>query len=233
MALIKFGGGIAQMSGSIAGNTFSRNRYGAYARNRTKPVDPASVRQLNARAIVQSVVEAWTTALTAAQRTAWATYANALNFSNRLGESMKLTGFNCFVQSNAAHLNAGLSLVEDGPTELILPGADEAVVATYDESSNNLSLAFDNTKEWAGEVGGYMLVYMGEPQAATRNFFKGNYRYAGKISGAGTPPTSPATLASLPFTLTAGQKIWTKCRIVRADGRVSSEFSAAPVEVVA
>ncbi|GAI58374.1 unnamed protein product, partial [marine sediment metagenome] len=39
MALVKYGGGITQMSGSIAGNTFARNRYGNYVRSRTKPIN--------------------------------------------------------------------------------------------------------------------------------------------------------------------------------------------------
>ncbi|GAH50296.1 unnamed protein product, partial [marine sediment metagenome] len=45
MALVKLGGGIVQISGSIAGNTFARNRFGNYMRSRTKPVNPNSTRQ--------------------------------------------------------------------------------------------------------------------------------------------------------------------------------------------
>ncbi|GAH13494.1 unnamed protein product, partial [marine sediment metagenome] len=50
MSLVKYGGGIVQMSGSIAGNTFARNRYGNYVRARTKPINPNSDRQVVVRA---------------------------------------------------------------------------------------------------------------------------------------------------------------------------------------
>ncbi|GAI01350.1 unnamed protein product, partial [marine sediment metagenome] len=45
MALIKYGGGIVQISGSIAGTVFARNKMGNYARPRTKPVNPRTARQ--------------------------------------------------------------------------------------------------------------------------------------------------------------------------------------------
>ncbi|GAH28464.1 unnamed protein product, partial [marine sediment metagenome] len=38
MALVKYGAGIIQMSGSIAGDVHARNRFGNYIRPRTKPV---------------------------------------------------------------------------------------------------------------------------------------------------------------------------------------------------
>lgn len=233
MALVKFGGGIAQISGSIAGTTFARNRYGAIARNRSLPVDPASPRQINARSIVISVVATWTATLTAAQRTAWATYAQALNLTNRIGESMKITGFNAYVMCNAARTNAGIAMLEDAPTVLEMPGADPTFVPTYDESSANLSVVFDNTLTWATAVGGHLLVYMGEPQNKTRNFFKGNYRYVGKIDGAVVAPTSPQTFANLPFVPVEGQRIWTKYRIVNPDGSMSGLIAVEPTDVVA
>ena len=59
MALIKYGGGIVDMSGSIAGNTHARNRFGNYMRARTKPVNPNSDRQVAIRAIVSYLAEFW------------------------------------------------------------------------------------------------------------------------------------------------------------------------------
>jgi len=59
MALIKFGAGIVQMSGSIAGDVHARNRFGNYVRPRTKPVNPHSIRQEAARAVVSYLAEYW------------------------------------------------------------------------------------------------------------------------------------------------------------------------------
>lgn len=220
MALVKYGGGIIQASGSIAGNTHARNRFGNYIRPRTKPVNPNSDNQAAIRSALSYLVNAWNVELTAAQRTAWNTYAAAVAMNNRLGETIYLTGFNHFVRSNTEIKRQAITVVEDGPTVLSLPEKDPTFAVAGDETSGNLSVTFDNALGWANEVGGYLFVYMGVPQLATRNFFAGPWQYADKVSGAATPPTSPATMTA-PMTLTTGQKVWCYSRLVRADGRLS------------
>ena len=100
MALIKYGGGIIQMSGSIAGNTYARNRFGNYARARTKPVNPNTDLQDQYRSAVASLTQRWAQTVTAAQRAAWNLYGNNVNMLNRLGEVVHLTGFNHYIRSN-------------------------------------------------------------------------------------------------------------------------------------
>jgi hypothetical protein len=227
MALIKFGGGITAMSGSIAGNTFARNRFGYYSRARTKPVNPKSSRQSEARSRMMLLAEYWHEApMSDAERGAWGTYAAAISKKNRLGDPVKLTGFNHFIRSNAARFAAGAALVEAGPTVLSLPEADVTLAASGDSGTQLLTVAFDNSKEWANETGGYLLIEMGRPQLLTRNFFNGPWRIAGAIAGAtGSPPTSPQTIVA-PFTLTTDQKIWVRANVVRADARMSNKFLA-------
>ncbi|GAH76569.1 unnamed protein product [marine sediment metagenome] len=67
MALIKYGVGIADASGSAGGVVFARNKSGAYIRNRTKPVNPKSTRQEAARAVVSYLAQRWHEDLTAVQ----------------------------------------------------------------------------------------------------------------------------------------------------------------------
>ncbi|GAH66828.1 unnamed protein product, partial [marine sediment metagenome] len=120
-ALVKYGGGIIQMSGSIAGNTHARNRYGNYVRARTKPVNPNSARQIKIRAVIAELTERWLNTLTDNQRTAWATYAAAIAMKNKLGETIHLSGFNHYIRSNAGYLDAVAQYFDDGPEELTLP----------------------------------------------------------------------------------------------------------------
>jgi len=224
MALIKFGGGIADMRGSIAGTTFARNRFGAYARNRTKPVNPNSSRQVTARNNLSSVVQAWYDVLTAVQRANWATYAAAVPWINALGESQYLTGFNMFVRSNLAVVGAGLTRIDAAPSTLSMPNSDPtfAVVATADDQK--LAITFNNSEEWANESGGHLLVYGGQAQKSTRNFYGKTFRYADKIAGSSTTPPTTGTLISTPFGIAADQKVWVTARILRADGRLSKPF---------
>lgn len=227
MALIKFGGGVVQMAGSIGGTTFARNASGNYARARTTPVDPNSAYQQAARSAITVLTEAWRETLTAVQRTSWETYAAAVAMTNRLGETIHLSGSNHFIRSNAILIQLGLTMVADGPTELALPAMDPAFVATASEATQVISCAYTDTLEWLDEDGGYMFLSQGRPQNATRNFFKGPYRMGAHVEGDSvTPPTTPEAFAAV-FTLVETQKVWMKARIARSDGRLSEEFDAS------
>ncbi len=232
MALVKYGAGIVQMSGSIAGDVHARNRFGNYKRPRTKPVNPRSQRQVAARILMMFLAEQWRESpMTDEIRIAWDTYANSVNWNNRLGEQVTLTGFNMFVRSNAALLTAGGSLVTAAPSDLGLPPGDPTFAASGSEVSKKLSIVFDNTADWANETGGYLAVYQGRPVSASRNFFGGPWRFAGAIAGDDTtPPTSPAELDP-GFTLIEGQKDWCQARIIRLDSRCSTLFAADPFAV--
>jgi len=224
MALIKFGAGIADMRGSIGGVVFSRNRFGAIARNRTKPVDPSSAYQQVMRQAVQTLAILWRTVLTADQRDEWATYAANVAWINALGETQYLTGFNMYVRSNCSIAQAGLTRVDDGPSELSLPAADStfAVAATADDQK--LAITFDDTADWCDLAGNALLIYCSMPTRATVNFFKGPYRFVDAIEGSvGSPPTTGTEL-DLPFVCATGQKVFVQARLVTVDGRLSQPF---------
>ena len=231
MALVKFGGGIIQLSGSIAGNTFARNRFGNYIRPRTKPVNPNSSNQSNVRESLSYLTEHWHSTLTPEQRIAWGTYAAAIAMKNRLGEVVYLTGFNHFIRSNVERKRHALTVIVAGPSELALPEKDPTFEVTGSAATNKLSVVLDNTLGWANETGGYLMVYQGVPQLATRNFFGGPWRYTDKVDGDdAVPPTSPAEMDP-PFTLVEGQKVFMYARVVRLDGRLSEPFYADPFAV--
>ena len=234
MALVKFGGGIIQASGSIAGNTFARNRYGNYMRARTKPVNPNTARQGTIRASMSALVEAWNDELTEAQRTAWRLYADTVAMTNKLGESIKLSGFNHYVRSNSIRLQCGpASRIDSGPTEFSLPVVDPTLTVTC-QNDNTIDIAYDDTMPWCDLDNEQMMIFMGSPQSAGRNFFAGPWRYAMRIVGnAIAAPTSPSEGNTPPFVITPGQKVWFYARISKADGRLSNKFYDGPNTVAA
>lgn len=224
MALIKTGGGVAQISGSIAGTTFSRNRFGAYARNRSLPVNPNTSSQQKVRSAVALLSGQWKNALSDAQRAAWSTYAENVSVLNRLGDVVNLTGFNMYVRTNTALVYNDLAEVDDAPTVFTLAEQDPTAAGAISEATQNISLTFDTGLDWVGEDDAHLLLYASPPQNSTINNYSGRFHVAGVVDGdSGTPPTSPATIA-VPFPVVEGQKVFMQARIVRADGRLSEPF---------
>lgn len=237
MALLKLGGGVVEIRGSMAGNTFARNRFGAYMRARTKPINPRSSRQMAARTNIMYLAEQWRESpLTDVIRTAWQTYANSVVWNNKLGEAVSLTGFNMFMRANCALLTAGESMITAAPTDLGLPQADPTfAIGAVSAAAQTCSCVFDDTMPWCDEDGAFMLIHIGLPQNPSRNFFAGPWRYMTKIDGDSiSPPASPeAAIPVTGYTAVETQKIWFKCHIIRADGRMTTQIYSAPAIVAA
>lgn len=224
MALIKFGGGITEMRGSMAGNVFSRNKSGAYVRARTKPTNPNTALQQAVRNALAQLTVRWSQTVTAAQRTAWNLYASSVSMTNKLGESIFLSGFNQYLRSNIVLLQSGGTIVDAGPTTFELPDTDPAMVASGSEGTQLVSIAFNDALVWLDEDDAYMHLWQGSPQNAQRNFFDGPWRYLTSLAGDSvTPLTSPQTAAAS-FAITELQRVWVYARIQRADGRLSEPF---------
>jgi hypothetical protein len=224
MALIKFGGGVVGMAGSIAGTTFARNASGSYARARTKPINNNTTEQQRARDSMTCIVNRWLDTLTPVQRADWQTYAQNVSMKNRLGESIYLSGMNQYVRSNSILNQRAITLIDDAPTQYTLGEKDPTIAITISEATQQFSIAFDNTLGWAIEAGGSLFVYVSTGQNLSVNFHAGPWTFAKRVVGA-TPvaPTTPAT-GTMPYTVAEGQKVFAYARIARADGRLSEKF---------
>jgi len=229
MSLVKYGGGIVQMSGSIAGNTFARNRYGNYVRSRTKPVNPNSARQVDIRAAMIHITEEWNDTLNDAQRAGWNEYANAVAMQNRLGESIHLSGFNHFVRSNSIRLFCGdVGQVNTAPVIQTLADTD-GTLTPDPQNDQKVDFTYNDGADWVSEDGAQMMIFTGHPVNPSRNFFAGPWRYCVRVVGNnGAPPVSPLAGVSQPWAFQAGHGVWFYARISRADGRLSTKWFMGP-----
>jgi len=226
MALVKYGGGIVQMSGSLAGNTFARNRSGNYVRARTKPVNPSTTNQVLVRAIMQTLTARWSQTLTAGQRTAWNLYASSVTMTNKLGESINLSGFNHYIRSNHWFARMGRTLVDDGPVIFELPETDPTMSIAGSEVTQIVTMTFDDALPWCSEDDAMLVILQGDPQNPQINFFDGPWRgRSAKVGASGVPVTSPQEYASITV-ISELQRFWSKFRVLRADGRLSNPFTA-------
>ncbi len=226
MALVKFGGGVTQMSGSIGGTTFARNASGNYARARTTPVNPQSARQTAVRASIAFLANFWSSTLTQGQRDAWKDYAAAVVMSNRLGESTFISGFNHFLRSNSLRKRSNNGIRSAGPIVLELPAQDPTFTITADVSDQTITAFFDTGLDWAGEDSAHCYLFQGAPQNAQRNFFDGPWRILGVLNGNSAAPAVNGTSFPVDFAVGLGQRQFVYARISRADGRLSEPFRA-------
>jgi len=221
---------ITRGSGSLGGMTLSHNRSGMYLRSRVTPVNPATAPQTVVRNAFSVLSTAWQGVLTKLQRDAWTTYAANVPVTDKLGRPLTLTGQQMYIRCNTPRLQVGLPRVDDGPIVFSHDSFTLVTVAAFD-ASEQITLTFDNTDDWANEDDAALLLYSGRQQALSINFFKGPYQFAGKVDGDSvTPPTSPAPMTS-PFALDVGNAVFTRLFTSRADGRLSPVQFDGPLTI--
>jgi len=130
MAKVQFGGGVSNIQGSVAGNTFTRTKGGPALRNKVKPNNPATVAQLEQRSRMGRLSAAWRT-LTDEQREAWGTDAKTFQKKGVCGNNIELTGHQNFVRVNAMREENG-----DSTAQATLPGIPEWLADLFGASTD-------------------------------------------------------------------------------------------------
>lgn len=212
---------ISDARGSVGGITASRNRSGAYLRKRIKPTQVPTDPRSRARADLADQASAWT-ALTDDQRSAWDSVASAWTGTNRLGETIKLSGFNWFCKANATAALSGLTPLTDPPDTIPSTDLHPPTDATLDASSQSLAADVDPADAWAGDADGHLLVFMTDGQNPGRKSPTGGYTFVASFPGNATPVTSIAT-SDLPRVIVEGRVYFLRFVAQDADGRVSAE----------
>lgn len=188
-------------SGSVAGQTFSRNRFGQYIRSRAIPVNPSSGFQAAVRARMQTNASAWR-GLTALQREAWGSLGEQMTRTDSLGQTYALTGFDAYVSINNNKVAAGDAIVADPPL-LTDPGALATITPTATIAT--FSVAYTATPLGAGVRA---FVYASPPRSAGR-IFEADFRLIQVTAAAAASPASIFTNWSARFGApVVGQKIF-------------------------
>lgn len=123
MAQIKFGGGVAAISGKIGGTVYARNRGGAYARTWAKPTNTPTVKQSANRLAFGNISKDWA-ALTKLQQDNWNALASTATRLNRLGDAYTPTGRQVFLESANNMRVIGQTPLTNAPVSLLQPTID-------------------------------------------------------------------------------------------------------------
>jgi len=162
-------------SGSLAGDTASRNRFGQYFRRRAVPVNPSSTFQLNQRARMALNAAAWR-ALTAIQRAGWATLGLSMIRTDSLGQSYDLNGFLAYCSVNNNKLDAGDAVVSDAPAIVTPPSL---LTATITLTAAAMSIAY---------TAGNRLFSFATPMTSAGRGFLADYRLIAVTAAAAASP---------------------------------------------
>ncbi len=173
---------VAPQSGSMAGTTASRNRFGQYLRTRATPVQPRTVAQLNQRARMSTNAAAWR-GLTDNQRSGWLDLGLSISRTDSLGQSYTLNGFMAYCSVNNNKLDAGDAAVTDAP---IITTPPDLLTVTLTATSAALSVAYTATPLGAG----VRLFIWVSPQRSAGRKFEGDYRLLSVTAAAAASPAN-------------------------------------------
>lgn len=114
MAKIKFGAFLTDMRGKVGGTIFSRNKGGAYTKNKVTPLNPQTHGQQVQRQRLSAFAQAWRE-LTDAQRTGWNEGAGDFPLVNVFGDTYTLAGNMLYNQLNLNLAKIGAPAISEIP----------------------------------------------------------------------------------------------------------------------
>ena len=198
-------------SGSVAGVTSSRNRFGQYRRTRAIPVNPKTPAQSNARMVMTQLARSWQT-LSDESKNGWNTFAHNHPRTDALGQTQVITGFMQYVSSNASLTAAGRPIiVEPGLTSQASQSA--AISAVASAAGFTLSVSFQVP------TSGYSLLIFASPQRSPGTAYESQYvRLAVAISTSTTPLAVGVPYVTRFGQLVAGRRIFFQARVIDPNG---------------
>ena len=122
MAKVKFGALAQDARGKIDGIVYSKNQFGAYARQKVSPVQPQTARQTLVRERLTTLSKRFSTIITEAQRAAWNAFAKVNPVVDVFGNPQALAGISAFNRLNTVILNAGGTIIDTPPADLAVTG---------------------------------------------------------------------------------------------------------------
>lgn len=208
-------------SGSQAGTTSSRNRYGQYRRTRATPVNPNSTKQGAVRGRLAANAAAWRT-LTSAQIAGWNDLGNSMTRTDSLGQTVTLTGFQAYCSVNGNNLAAGNAVVANAPA-LVTPSSIVTLAITLTAAA--FSLAYTVTPLPAGAR---LFSYVSLQRSAGRSF-ESDYRLLQVSAAAAASPADVYAAYVARFGIPiVGNRIFVKTRVYLG-GFLSGPFVSSAV----
>ncbi len=206
MGKIKFGSFVVDVRNKVGGQVYSKNRGGAYVKNKVSPAQPRTAAQTTARARLTTFAQGWRS-LTQTQIAAWNAAVPAFQKTDVFGDLKTPSGENLYVKLNTNLAQAGQTAITTpplpnsvvGPVTLTLTGA---------AGTPALSLAFTVSPIPAATT---WIVQATAQLSAGRNSVNSFFRIVTTAAAAATSPINLLATYNTKFgTLVAGTKVFVK-----------------------
>lgn len=227
MAKIKFSAMVSEVRGKLNGSVFSKNRGGAYLRNKVTPVNLQSLAQGKVRASLTNLSQSWR-GLTEAQRAAWNTAVANFATTDIFGDIKSPSGINLYTKINLNLANIAQAALTTPPLPSSV-GVFNSLTITATASTAALSVAFTQ----AGIAAGQTVVVEATTQlSAGKNFVKSEFRKIGTFTGGTASPYNALSAYTAKFgPLVAGQKIFIRMKAVSNTTGQAGQYTTASVIV--
>lgn len=176
---IKWGALVVDGRNKIGGQVASKNRAGAYLRNKVTPVNPQSSYQVTVRARLSSLASGWR-GLTQAQRLAWNSAVSDYKKTDIFGDIQNPSGFNLYVKLNSNLINIGVASISTPPLPVAVSVFTTATLAGA-AGAQSLSLTVTPTTQPTSET---IIVRATPAQSAGKFFVKSEFRQIATFTAA-------------------------------------------------
>lgn len=219
---------LSAIRGSVNGTVYSQNKSGAYMRNRSLVTNPNTASQVAARTGFAGAVTEWRL-LSDANKDTWRLYAAGTPVTNRLGDTIYLSGANMYTKTNA--FRQFLSLAQQAAAPALMGLAQQPVFTSlptiYDSASAAPNTIDDYTYD-AGlgstAAGAQYAMWISNPVSLGVSFYKGPWNFAGVNLGSSRtlPYTSPIAVGT-------AQVFFLKLRVMDEQGRLGAPQIIGPI----
>ena len=227
MAKVKLGALAQDVRGTIAGQTFSRNKGGSYVRQKVSPTQPQTARQTAQRSILSQVAIAWANT-EATIRALWYAYAENNPVLDVFGDALKLNGAAAFAKLNAILGTCGIAQIASPP----VAEAPAAILLSSVVGDNSSGIIATYAASVPATSGVMFFAWVTEPNQGALP--KSKLRFVGYKAGAAAAAITlaPADINNPLVALTVGKRLHVRLvQIEVASGRVLGSATASTVIV--
>lgn len=220
MAIYTPGPTVAAVSGSIGGTVYSRNRGGAYLRNRAIPTNPDTSFQQIQRSILATNSQDFAD-LTDVQREAWRQWAIQNPITNALGNSITMSGHQAFVKLNSRLDTIGETTIVAPPIVNAPPGL-ESMILSADIGTGTFDLTFTASPLGAGQE---LFIFAAVTNSAAIRYVRNLLKFVGVSAAAQASPFDIQTLVEARLgTMVAGQTLHVNVAVIDTATGLRSGF---------